>query len=176
MDSDFNSSKTIFTARTKLRRYVDSDRKIFAELFTDPDVNHFMGGEHCETKEDAYDLFDKSQQIYEGLFPGRHFQIWAIEYEGKLIGHFELKQTPNTGDDELEVVYLLDKDHWGRGLMPEVLNKINEYSSENGKQLIATVNPENIKTTKALKKSGVEKEAWIEDNEGKVYKVWIKRF
>lgn len=175
MESDFNFSKDLNTERTKLRQYKDSDKEKFAELFTDPDVIHYMGGEHCETKDDAYNLFEKSKEIYKGLFPGRHFKIWAIEYEGNFIGHIELKQTSNTFDNELEVVYLLEKNYWGRGIMPEVLNTVNEYASANGKQLIATVNPDNTNTIKALRKSGIEKEEWIEDNDGKLYKIWIKR-
>lgn len=134
-----------------------------------------MGGVHCETKEDAYELFDKTNKIYQGLFPDRHFEIWAIEHEGKLIGHFELKQTLYTSGEELEVVYMLDKDFWGRGLMPEIIDVINQYAASNGKQIIATVNPDNINTIKALSKSGIEKKEWIEDDNGKVYKIWIER-
>ena len=168
-------NKDLHTVRTKLRKYEPKDKEKFAELFTDKEVNRFMGGQHCETKEDAYGLFEKGFEIYNGLFPGRHFEIWGIEHEGKLIGHFELKQTNNTVGDELEVVYLLDKYYWGRGLMPEILNEVNKYASSLGKQLIATVNLENIKTIKALRKIGIEKEGWYEDEEGKVYKMWIKK-
>lgn len=135
-----------------------------------------MGGQHCETKEDAYGLFEKGLEIYNGLFAGRHFELWAIEYKGEMIGHFELKQTNNTVGDELEVVYLLDKNYWGQGLMPEILNEVNKYASGLGKQLIATVNLENIKTIKALKKLNIEKEGWIEDAEDKVYKIWIENY
>ena len=171
----FGLNKELQSARTRLRKYENRDKEKFAELFTDKEVNKFMGGQHCETKEDAYDLFQKCFEIYNGLFPERHFEIWGIELEGELIGHFELKQTNNTTGDELEVVYLLDKNYWGRGLMPEILNEVNIYASQTGKQLIATVDQENIKTLKALKKLNIEKEGWIEDEEGKVYKMWIER-
>ncbi len=165
----------LYTTRTKLRKYETADKEKFAEMFTDTDINKYMGGQHCETKEDAYGLFEKSFEIYNGLFPGRYFEIWGIEHEGKLIGHFELKQTNNTAGDELEVVYLLDKNYWGRGLIPEILIEVNKYASGLGKQLIATINLENIKTIKALKKIGIEKEGWIEDEEGRVYKMWIEK-
>ena len=168
-------NNSLNTRRTLLRKYETKDKYKFAELFTDKDVNQFMGGQHCETKEYAYGLFEKSFGIYNGLFPARHFEIWAIEYKGEIIGHFELKQTNNTVGDELEVVYLLDKNYWGQGLMPEILIKVNKYASGLGKQLTATVNLENIKTIKALRKIGIEKEGWYEDEEGKVYKMWIER-
>lgn len=168
-------NKDLLTARTRLRKYEKQDKEIFAHLFTDKDVIKFMGGQHCETKEDAYGLFEKGFEIYNGLFPDRHFEIWAIEYEGKMIGHFELKKTNNTIGDELEVVYILNKAYWGRGLMPEILNEVNKYASGMGKQMIATVNLDNIKTMKALRKLNIEKEGWFEDDEGKVYKIWIKK-
>lgn len=167
-------NNNLYTERTLLRKYEEHDREKFAELFTDIDIIKFMGGQHCETKEDAYRLFEKGFEIYNGLLPDRHFELWAIEHEGKMIGHFELKQTNNTLGDELEVVYLLDKACWGQGLMPEILNEVNIYASGLGRQLIATVNLENEKTIKALRKLNIEKEGWMEDEDGKVYKMWIE--
>ena len=168
------TNKDILTQRTKLRKYKESDKNTFIQLFTDKEVNHFMGGANCETYEDAIELFEKGFKIYEGFFPDRHFELWAIEYENQMIGHFELKQTSNTSDSELEIVYMLGKEYWGKGLMPEIINEVNKYASGFGKQLIATINPENIKTVKALNKIGIEKEEWTEDEDGEVYKVWLK--
>lgn len=166
-------NKNIFTNRTMLRKYKASDKKIFGELFTDKEVIKYMGGQHCETMEDAFRLFDKCREIYNGFLNNRHFEIWAMESGGEMVGHFELKQTQNTADNELEIVYLLNKKFWGRGLMKEVLDEINLYAAGMGKQLIATINPENVNTVKLLKKTGIEREEWVEDAEGKVYKVWL---
>jgi len=166
----------IKTKRTSLRKYNDSDKEKFTYLFTDIEINHFMGGQHCKTAKEAEDLFYKGLKIYNGLFPDRHFELWAIEILGELAGHFELKQTSHTSGNELEIVYLLEKRYWGQGYMPEIILEINRYSSGFNKQLIATINPENIRTVKALKKVGIEKEEWIEDEDGKVLKIWIKKF
>jgi hypothetical protein len=59
--------------------------------------------------------------------------------------------------------------------MPEIIKEINNYSSGFDKQLIATIDPDNIKTVKALNKIGIEKEEWIEDEDGKVFKVSLKK-
>ena len=166
----------IRTKHTILRKYSDADKEKFVYLFTDKDINHFMGGQHCQTKEDAEALFLKGFEVYNGLFPGRHFEIWAIEIDGELAGHFELKQTQHTNENELEIVYMLNKKYWGQGLMPEIIKEINFYSSGFDKQLIATINPDNLKTVKALNKVGIEKEEWTEDEDGKVFKVWLKEF
>jgi len=170
--------ETLKTQRTILRRYTENDREIFMEIFTDKEVNFYMGGEHCETKEDAGKLFDKCFEIYKGKFPDRYFEIFGIfgiEYGGRLIGHFELKQTDVTDKDELEVVYLLDKKYWGKGLMPEILNEVNKLACNAGRKLIATINPENTKTMKALEKTGLDKQEWITKGDERIYKVRLKQ-
>lgn len=112
MSEDFGNSGEINTARLKLRRFTEADRTDFVGFSTDPEVNQYIGG-RVESEEAANALFDKIQQVYNGLFGKRHFEIWAIEFEGRAIGSFELKQTENTEPDELEVVYLIDKAYWG---------------------------------------------------------------
>jgi RimJ/RimL family protein N-acetyltransferase len=165
----------IKTTRSILRKYKLADKEKYVYLFTDKEINHFMGGGHCETREVAEALFYKGFDIYNGLFPDRYFELWAIEIDGELAGHFELKQTHHTNDKELEIVYMLDKKYWGHGYMPEIIKEINNYSSGFDKQLIATIDPDNIKTVKALNKIGIEKEEWIEDEDGKVFKVSLKK-
>jgi RimJ/RimL family protein N-acetyltransferase len=164
----------IISNRAILRKYTVQDREAFALLFTDKEVNFYMGGEHCETMEDVYKLFDKCFEIYSGKYPERYFEIWAVEFENKMIGHAELKQTNNTTDNELEVVYLLYKNYQGKGFMTEILKELNEYAKRSGKKMIATVNPENEKSVRVLVKTGIEKEGWITEGKDKYYKIWIK--
>jgi RimJ/RimL family protein N-acetyltransferase len=175
---------SIKTERLLLRKYTEADRDASVRLSLDKDVMHFMGGEHAETEEEANMIFDKCLEVYGGSLNGkplgsRRFEIWGIElisgeHEGKLIGHFELKQTPNTNGNELEIVYLLDKEYWGRGLMPEAIKAVNQYANSTGTQVIGTINPENIRTVRSLEKAGIEKQEWIGKGENRVYKVWLK--
>ncbi len=165
---------SMMTPRTILRKYTDQDREAFALIFTDKEVIFYMGGEHCSTMEDAYRLFDKCFEIYSGKFPERHFEIWAVEFENKVIGHAELKQTNNTTDNELEAVYLLDKNYQGKGFMTEILKELNEHAKKSGNQMIATVDPENEKSYRVLVKTGIEKEGWVTEGEDKFYKIWLK--
>lgn len=164
----------IVTSKTILRKYTDQDREAFALLFTDKEVNFYMGGNHCSTMEEAYRLFDRCFEVYAGKFPDRHFEIWAVEFENKVIGHAELKKTNNTAGNELEAVYLLDKNYQGKGFMTEILKELNKYTKKSGKQMIATVNPENGKSVRVLLKTGIEKEGWVNDGKDKYYKIWIK--
>ena len=58
--------------------------------------------------------------------------------------------------------------------MTEILEELNEYAKRSGKQMIATVNPENEKSVRVLVKTGIEKEGWVTEGEDKFYKIWIK--
>lgn len=172
-------SPNIKTERLLLRRYIESDRANSMRLSLDKEVMHFMGGEHAENEEQASSIFDKCFEIYKGWLGEkplgtRRFELWGIENEGRLIGHFELKQSVNTTGNELEIVYLLDKAYWGKGLIPEAIKAVKKYAKSTGNVVIATINPENNRTVRSLEKSGIAKQGWIEDSEGKIYKVWLK--
>lgn len=170
----FGKSGEINSARLKLRKFTALDRTEFVRFSTDPEVNKYIGG-RVETEEDANALFDKILRVYDGLFGNRHFEIWAIESDGKAIGSFELKETQNTGPCELEIVYLLDKEYWGRGLIPEILRTINKYAYDAGRKVIATLNPENLKTVRALEKAGLDisKNCWIGEDGDQCFKVTL---
>ncbi|MBE2216961.1 MAG: GNAT family N-acetyltransferase [Ignavibacteria bacterium] len=174
MSEEFGKSRDINTTRLKLRKFTEADRADFVRFSTDPEVNQYIGG-RVETEEAANALFDKIQQVYNGLFGNRHFEIWAIEYEGKTIGSFELKQTENTEPDELEVVYLIDKAYWGRGFIPEILRCINKYAHSMGLRVIATLNPDNKQTVRALEKAGLDasKSGWIGEEGDRCFKVTL---
>jgi RimJ/RimL family protein N-acetyltransferase len=168
-------NQEIRTERCLLRKYRENDREKFENLSIDKEVNSFIGGK-CETREEAYKLFDKMFMIYEGKLLPRHFEIWAVDVDNEYAGHFELKQTGDTEDDELEVVYFLDKKFWGQGLMPEIINEINRYARSMNKQLIATISTENKNTIKALGKIGIQKQEILSDRDGKSLKIYIEPF
>ena len=168
-------NKEIRTGRCLLRKYLENDREKFADLSVDKDVNFFIGGK-CETREEAYNLFDKMFMIYEGKLLPRHFEIWAIDVNNEYAGHFELKQTGDTDEDELEVVYFLEKKLWGQGIMPEIIIEINKYAGSMNKKLIATVSSENSKTLKALRKIGIQKQESLAERNCSSLKIWIEPF
>ncbi|MEO8210985.1 MAG: GNAT family N-acetyltransferase [bacterium] len=178
MQTELN--KDITTERTLLRKYKEADRDVHVRLILDKEVMHFMGGQHPENTDEANSQFDKCLEIYGGNLNGeslgsRHFELWGIEFDGKLIGHFELKQSPNTKGDELEVIYFLEKNFWGKGIMSEVIKAVNSYANSLGKICVATINPENRRTVNSLKKAGIEKEEWEGEGEEKMYKLWLKK-
>ncbi len=168
-----NENKEIRTRRTLLRKFTEADRAECVRILTDPEVNHYMGG-RTEDPVEGNKIFDRIFEIYNGVLSSRFFELWAIEFEGKMIGDFELKETDNTLPGELEVVYMIDKPFWGKGLVPEILREIIKYSASINKSVVATLNPENIKTVRVLEKIGIEKQEWMGEGEDRYFKVWLK--
>lgn len=168
----FNSPE-ITTTRCLLRKYEEADREEFADLFTDKEINRYMGGK-VESRDEAYALFDKVFGIYNGDLLPRRFEIWAIRIGGCYAGHFELKQTDMTEEAELEIVYMLRKEYWGKGIMPEVIQEVRRYASESGMMLIATANPENENSLRALQKAGAEPGTYYNHEDGGGLKIRLK--
>jgi len=168
-------NKDIITQRTLLRKYQYDDQEEMIELFMDKVVNHYMGNGPCKSKARALELFGRIQQLYEKPLTNRHFEIWAIDINQHLVGHFELKDSQYTEADELEVVYMLREIHWGKGLMPEILSSINAHAHTMNRQLIATINPENIRTVRALEKVGIAHQKWVDEGKDRTLKVWIEK-
>lgn len=168
-----SNNKEIRTARALLRKFTEADRIEFVRILTDPGVNYYMGG-RTEDPAEGNKIFDKIFEIYNGALGSRFFELWAIEFEGNLIGDFELKETDNTAPGELEVVYMIDKPHWGKGLVPEILKEIIKYSASMNKRIVATLNPENTKTVRVLEKTGIEKQDWVGEGDDRCFKVWLK--
>ena len=152
------------TERIHLRKYTDDDRETVADFFTDADIGRYMGDGPSDTRNDAYTLFNKVLEIYGRENPSRHFEVWGIELDSDLIGHLELKSTVNTNKDELEVVYLLDKDYWGKGIMVEVLAALQKHASNFQKKIIATVKEQNHNSIRVLEKIGIEKMSRLKDD------------
>lgn len=162
----------IQTIRTLLRKYTDDDREIIADFFTDGDIGRYMGDGPSDTRKDAYILFDKIFEVYEAANKNRHFEVWGIEYQNELIGHIELKETENTLPNELEIVYLLDKPYWNKGIMTEILLKMKEYTFELNKTIIATVKSKNQASIRILEKLGIKKLAYL-DKQKEVLKITL---
>lgn len=78
-----------------------------------------------------------------------------LAQEQKLIGWCGLNFLSETNDVELK--YLLSKDHWGKGLATEAAGISLRYGFEQAEleQIIGIVHPENIASQRVLEKVGM---------------------
>lgn len=77
---------------------------------------------------------EESQSILNGFIEQK--RTFALEFEGKVIGslgieRYNEEQFPELADKKCrEIGYVLSKDYWGRGLMPEAVREVVRYLFE----------------------------------------------
>ena len=128
MNADFRlNGLTIETERLILRPFCQSDLEDFYEYASVGGVVEMAGWRHHESKEKSKEILD--------MFISEDKTL-AIVYKenNKLIGSLgvekygmEDKLTEFDGYRGREIGYVLSKDYWGRGIMPEAVNAVIDY-------------------------------------------------
>ena len=114
----------IETERLILRPWKESDAADMYEYSSVPGVGEMAGWHHHES-------VDESQIIVKLFMDGK--EVLAIEDKnsGKVIGSLGIHENDNdhVGPDFFgrEVGYVLSKDYWGRGLVPEAVRGVIGY-------------------------------------------------
>ena len=91
-------------------------------------------------------------------------QMFAIEFERKVIGEIHLNQRDEDRQNErVELVYSLSRQHWGKGLMTEAARAVmnwafNTYSFN---RMFACCDPRNIGSRRVLEKLGMKREGQL---------------
>ena len=117
----------IQTPRLTLRPWKHEDLDDFYEYARVDGVGQHAGWFPHENKE-------KSRQILEGFIEKK--KVFAIEYNKKVIGSLGVEYYREDDFPELaslkgrELGYVLSKDYWGLGLMPEAVKAVIEYLFE----------------------------------------------
>ena len=164
---------TYKTENYTLEPYQPKDLKRYLEMSLDKDVIGFMGGATGDRKAEEA-MFDKIFELYRSN-DNRWFWVWAVYRNQELCAHLELKETKDTTDNELEIVYMVHPRERRKGIMKEVLNflKANQYLWK--RRITATIYPDNNISFQLLRQWGIEREALITDREtGETFsKVWL---
>lgn len=115
---------TLHTERLTLRPWRESDLEDFYEYARVDGVGQMAGWMPHRDKEE-------SRAILSRFIEGRH--IFALVYQGKAIGSLGIEEYNEAQYPELsalsgrEIGYVLSKDYWGRGLMPEAVRAAIDY-------------------------------------------------
>lgn len=81
-----------------------------------------------------HESIEKSKQILDHFILEKH--VFALEHQGKVIGSLGIEKYSETDYPELsklmgrEIGYVLSKDYWGQGLMPEAVQAVIAYLFE----------------------------------------------
>ena len=113
--------------RLVLRRWELSDLDDFYEYASVPGVGEMAGWHHHENKE-------KSLSILKHFIEGKHVLAIVYKENNKAIGSLGIEEygledqlTEFSNLKGREIGYVLSKDYWGRGLMPEAVKTVIDY-------------------------------------------------
>ena len=128
MNANFTvNGKQIETERLILRPFRESDLADFYEYASVEGVGERAGWKHHESIEESREILSKF------IEKDIDFAI-CLKESGKVIGSFgineyglEDKLTEFDGYRGREIGFVLSKDYWGRGLMPEAVSAVMNY-------------------------------------------------
>ena len=109
------------TDRLTLRPWRESDLADFYEYASVDGVGQMAGW-------NPHRNMEESQKILSSFIAGK--KVFALEYRGKVIGSLGVEKYREDlypaldGLQGREIGYVLSKDYWGQGLMPEAVNAV----------------------------------------------------
>lgn len=153
------SSATILeTERLILRRLTMEDVEPLYPMYSDPEVRQYFPDRTLTYEETRREIAWFVNHAYEEI----GFGLWATvdKATGNVIGRCGLLSWEIEGRNEIEVAYLLGKEHWGQGLATEAARGIVRYAFEqlNLSRLICLVDPGNIASQNVAQKIGMSLE------------------
>ncbi len=128
MNANFEISELVIeTERLVLRPFRQSDLHDFNEYASVPGVGEMAGWKHHETIEktqEILDMFIKEDKTFAIVFKKNNKVIGSLGVEKYGL---EDKLTEFNGYYGREIGYVLSKDYWGKGIMPEAVGGVIDY-------------------------------------------------
>ena len=175
MNADIDISNVILkTERLTLRPWTIDDLADFNEYASVDGVGQMAGWLPHKNMEE-------SLEILKNFIDGK--KTFALEFKGKVIGSLGIEKYDEAKLPEYnkkrgrEIGYVLSKDYWGKGLMPEAVNAVVKYlfddleldfivcghftDNEQSRRAQEKCGFRHLKQTKYETRYGVIKDAWI---------------
>lgn len=118
--------KILETDRIIMRNFIETDLNDLYDYAKVPGVGEMAGWP-------THESIEESQRILSMFLKDKNQFAIVWKETGKVIGGFGIKEVPEDFKDLfpnkkcVEYGYVLSKDYWGRGIVPEVFNKITSY-------------------------------------------------
>lgn len=146
----------IETARLVLRRFDPRDWETLARFYADDQVMRHMLPGRGLPRTQAQERAKSNIHNFNDHWDRRGYGVWAVQdrASGRLIGQCGLRWIPEA--EQTELLYLLAKTAWGRGLASEAGQAALRFGFEtaNFERLIALTAPENRGSQRVLNKLG----------------------
>jgi len=142
--------KTLETERLILRPFRISDTDDFYEYSVNPEVGPNAGWKPHESKDESLSIIKRFIEADD---------VWAVELKenGKVIGSVGLHEdSRRRGIAARMLGYVLSRDYWGQGLMPEAVKEVQRFAFEELGLDIMSVNhfSFNERSKRVIEKSG----------------------
>ena len=128
MNATFEIGDSVIeTKRLILRPFRQSDLRDFNEYASVPGVGEMAGWKHHETIEKTQEILDrfiKEDKTFAIVFKKNNKVIGSLGVEKYGL---EDKLTEFNGYYGREIGYVLSKDYWGKGIMPEAVGAVISY-------------------------------------------------
>jgi RimJ/RimL family protein N-acetyltransferase len=151
------------TPRLQLRPFTPADADDHARIYAKPEVTRFLAGgpflgaAAAERSRAALDLFITH-------WAKHGFGVWAVveKQTRALIGQCGLKYLPDS--PEVEILYALDRPHWGRGLASEAGAAALRYGFQVARleRIVAVALPEHGASQRVMTKLGMTYEGLVD--------------
>lgn len=163
------------TTRLKLRRFTPADAPALARLYGDDVVMRYMlsgTGQQSGSGLQRGNALERAKSNilnFNQHWDRRGFGVWAVtdRADGHLLGQCGLRYIPEL--DATELLYLLNKTVWGRGLASEAAAAAVDFAFAVAHlpALIGIVHPKNLASRRVLEKAGLafERNAPLLDQE-----------
>jgi [ribosomal protein S5]-alanine N-acetyltransferase len=149
----------IETRRLVLRTLQCDDIVPLATLWSDASVTRYLGGPR--------DFENVQKNLEEDLAQAQppQFDLWTLveKSSGRVIGHCGLLDKEVDGRAEIELIYVLAIDAWGKGYATEIAAALRDYAFHylGLSRLIALVEPKNVSSARVAEKVGMRDEKQI---------------
>lgn len=151
----------IETARLRLRRFTLDDLDTFASICVDPDVMKYIGAGSPVSREELEPMYLSGYIEYWKKHGFGRFAV-ILKERDELIGYCGLRLFSYPGlmlfDDTPEIVFLLKKTFWGKGLASEAARACLKYGFEHLKfgLIVGMTRSENIAAQRVLERIGMK--------------------
>ena len=152
----------IDTDRLRLRLLTEADAEALHAIYGDPETMRFIGASGRATAD-----HDGTRRVLDWLLAHERdhgFGLWAVdERNGEpLVGVAGLLLVEGTGP-EVEAVYLVRRDRWGRGYAPEALRAVLDHGHRvlGLDRIVALAWPEHERSLRVMRFAGMRDDGEI---------------
>lgn len=143
-----------------MRSLQPADLDALAAIWADPEVTRFLPSRGVPIpRENA----EKSLKSFINHWQQRGYGVWAIieNDSARMVGYCGLRYLDEI--DEVEVLYGLAKEYWGRGIATQAAKAAVSYGFNvaNLDKLIAMALPNNFASRRVIEKAGLQYEKQI---------------